>query len=400
MPDQAPGNTSYRRIWAAVIGFGIALSPIHNRWLTELVTSGGEVGFFIPAFGTAVWLMGTLLFIADSKDWGEMTSWRSWGDRRIYIPLLVIVCAIGASGAAGDTWGAKLAPLLMGISLFALFLVARVLGRDMFLPLAAGAALASAGVAVSSILYPGEITGGLLFEHNYDIVVGYVLLGAALLSHHKRWILAAAALVAMFLSGSPEAVFVIACLAITVLLRRDWGKRLGITVGVVATVAAVWFSLGWGQQLYSYTADILHNDPTEQPPLEEQIEMTAPRDPIGYRMLVIREAFRDIKPTGEGYNLTGFHPLIAHNVPAVIVQQLGWPGVAAAAAWLWVSVWCLVRTKWKYAWVLLLSLSVFDHFIWTQMAPYWWLVAGVSTTDSSGDGSLFRMPPETQKGAP
>ena len=69
---------------------------------------------------------------------------------------------------------------------------------------------------------------------------------------------------------------------------------------------------------------------------------------------------------------------------------MGFPGILAAIAWLWVSVWCLVKTRWKYAWLAILSLSVFDHFIWTQLAPVWWMVVGASTASSEPD-LIFRM---------
>jgi hypothetical protein len=77
----------------------------------------------------------------------------------------------------------------------------------------------------------------------------------------------------------------------------------------------------------------------------------------------------------------------------VLVQQLGWPGVLAGMAWLWVSIWCLVKTKWKYLFALIFALSVFDHFIWTQLNSIWWLAVGVSTAPANIKSDLlFRNP--------
>ena len=101
--------------------------------------------------------------------------------------------------------------------------------------------------------------------------------------------------------------------------------------------------------------------------------------PIAVRWEVIKEAMSNIKPLGDGFIVTEFASGTVHNVPLIIIQQLGWAGIIAALAWLWVSIWCLVKSRLKYAWALILALCVFDHFIWTQFAPLWWMVVGIST---------------------
>lgn len=369
---------SPNRIYAVLIGIGIAISPIHNRWLTELVTQEGEVGFFLPAFGTALWLMASLAFVV--YNWKEL----DWGNKRVYIPLAVIVVAIGLSGISADGWINKLAPLFMGISLFALYLVARKLGKSIFLPLAIGAGLAILGVFVSGLIKPGVITGGLLFENNYDIVVGYILLGVALFVHRYQWIFASLALLSMFICGAPEGVFVIVVLTLVILFRRDWSKRLIWAVIPIFVVGVIFFSIGYGQDLYGYTAKIMRSEP-----MTELAGETAD----SYRWLRIKEALTDIKPLGEGYNLTAYTPYTVHNVPLVIVQQLGWGGILAGIAWLWLSIYCLVKTRWKYVWVLILALSVWDHFIFTQLAPVWWAVIGVSTIGGIENDFIFKPKP-------
>lgn len=385
------GKINSYKVWAVVIGSGLALSPIHNQWLTELVTKDGEVGFFLPAFGTAIWLMGSLVFVV--WNWEHL----NWGDKRIYIPLFVIVGAIGLSGITADRWQDNVSPLLMGLSLFALYLVARKLGKDMFLPLAVGAGIASLGVIVYVVILPGLVTGGFVFEGNYDIVAGYVLLGVALFVHRWQWLLAGLALGAMFLSGSPEAVFSVGVVAIAVLWRRDWSKKLLIAISPALLLAAVWFGLGHGQELYNYALQVgqgAHTMARTVTPPQDDEECESGGDiklgAIDYRLYVIKEAMSDIKPLGEGYYVTAFIEETVHNVPLVIVQQLGYPGMLAGLAWLWVTFYCLVRTRWKYAWVLVLSLSVFDHFIWTQLGAWWWAIIGVSTASGINSDLLFR----------
>ncbi len=390
-----PKKTS--RWWSIIIGIGVALSPIHNQWLTRLTTlPSGEVWFFLPKFAYILIILGSGFFL--------LNNWRrvrevGWGDRRIVGCLFFIVLAISASGAAYSGLQDRFAPMGMGLALFALYLCGRVLGKDMFLPLAIGAVIASLGVIVSGVWHTGQLTGGLVFEANYDIVVGYILLGVVLSPQKWQLPLVALALVAMFLTGSPEAIFAAGVIGLVVLLRRDWSSRLVWTVAPLVLVTVVWFSSGFGQQLYSYTGKVIQNEPTVPASVEnvgtpEQLEsgdalLITERDVPKYgamehRVNVVKGVLVNIKPLGEGYNLTDFsRSRNVHNVPLVLVQQLGYPGILAAMAWLFVSIYCLVKTRWKYLFVLIFALSLFDHFIFTQLNSVWWIAVGVSTAPNS-----------------
>jgi len=415
------------------IGVGLALFPIHNWWLAQLTKQGDEIGFFIPAFGAALWLIAPWLFIVYS--WGDI-NWKNWGDKRIFVPLLIIVGAIGLSGVTAEGWTDKVSPLLAGASLFALYLVARKLGKATFLPLTIGAGIAALDVVLHGIEYPGQVTGGFLLG-NYDMMVGYVLLGAALFVRKHQWLLAGFALLAMFLSGSPEAILPCGAIVVVMLWRKDWGKKVAIAIAPTILIAILWFGLGYGQSLYSYTWQIIQGEETmisPEPPVDslelppvvaepigevesgevglgvvESDEVTIPKTEsavvvavvedvapamvgtVHYRLRVIGDAMTNLKPFGEGYILTDFSRVKnIHNVPLVLVQQLGWAGILATIAWLWVTVYCLIKTKWKYAWVMILALSVFDHYIWTQLAPIWWVLIGVSTTSEIKSDLIFR----------
>lgn len=410
MVTDKPAKSNHRYVVA--IGIGLALFPVHNKWLVDATKINGEATLFLPAFGAVMWMLATLFYLRDNWQGVE------WGDKKIYIPLLIVVGAIGLSGIKVDDWGGKFAPLFMGFALFSLYVVARKLGKDIFLPLAIGAGIASVGVIIAGTLNLGERTGGIVFEGNYDIVVGYVLLGVALFIKKDQWILASLALVAMFLSGSPEAVFALGVMSVVVLLRNDWGKKLAITIVPVVLIGTLWFGLGYGQNLYGYTISIAKGSPVlDEPVLPASINppsiptsatpptVSSGRPPqitnnednspkmvstIEYRVLLVKNAMVALEPLGTGYNITAFNNQFVHNVPLVIVQQLGYPGILAGLAWLWVSGWCLVRTKWKYVWGLVLALSVFDHFIWTQLAPWWWAIIGASTASSLKSDLVFK----------
>ena len=368
------------RTWAILIGIGLAITPIHNKWVTELVTDEGVAGFFIPSFGYVIWMIALAIFAV--YNWERLT----FGDKKVYIPLLIIVSAIGISGITAESWIDKFVPLFMGLWLFTLYLAARILGKNLFIPLAVGAGIASFGVMIAGVFNPGKVTGGLIFEGNYDIVVGYVLLGAVLFVSKYQWQLASLALLAMVMSGSPEAVFATAIIGIAVLCRKDWGKKLVIAVAPVILVAVAFLWSGYGQQLYSYAGQVLNDEPT----VNHVVDAPDSRTPIGYRIWVAKESIKDIQPLGYGYSITEFREKIVHNVPLIIMQQLGYAGIIAGMAWLFVIVYCLIKTKWKYAFITILALSVFDHYIWTQLAPYTWAIIGVATSSDIKSDLVFK----------
>ena len=314
------------RLGVLVIGIGLALSPIHNAWLTNLGTIDGSVFFFLPAFGYLLLLMGAAMFVV--HNWQRVKA-EGLGDKRIWIPLLVIVGAIGLSGIAIEgSIQSKIAPAAMGVALFALYLVARILGKELFYPLAVGAAIGSLGIIIYQVVYPGAPTGGFIFERNIDIATGYILLGAALFVHRWRWQLVSLAVVALLMSGAPEAVFALGVVALFGLFRKDWSKKIVPVVVVLALFLIVGLATGLAQDTYSYVHDSLTHKPVAHyvsPEGEPESVST-----LAIRWLVIKDAMTRIRPLGDGYNLTMFRISTVHNVPLIIVQQLGWPGMLAA----------------------------------------------------------------------
>jgi hypothetical protein len=319
--------------------------------------------------------------------WGRV----GFGDKKITIPLIIIAIAISLSGIPEQGIAAKIAPAGVALGLLTTYFVSRTLGRNIFAPLAVGAVVASLGVIACQIWLPGVPSGGFIFQGNYNIATGFILLGAVLFFRRGQWLLVLLGVIALFLSGSAEAVFTIGVVGLVVLFRRDWSRRLGIIAGTCLLVGVIFFGSGVGLQTYQRVSWAVGEvAPWLHIKAPEQYESLSA--PLGGRLLVIEGAMSNIEPLGTGYDLTKCRPRqIVHNVPLVIVQQLGWPGILAALAWLWVSIWCLVKTRLKYAWALILSLSVFDHFVWTQLAPVWWMVVGVSSIPNViGSDLLFR----------
>jgi len=386
-PKHGSAENRNDKWWVALIGSGIALSPIHNQRLTDLATnSRGEVVFFLPAFGYLLLIMGTGMFLLNN--WKRVRE-VGWGDRKITIPLIIIVAAMSLSGITAGSFTEGIAPLGMGLSLFAMYVAARVLGKDVFLPLAIGAAIASSGVIVHDVVNnQWTVTGGLVFEYNFDILTGYVFLGAALFFHKYRWVLSGLALIGLLLSGSPEAIPPLGVIGVAVLVRKDWSKRFIAVSAITVCIIVVVVAAGKGTNLYDYLWRTINND-TAMVNSAFPDGTAVSGSPLGFRWEQITRAMTNLKPLGDGYNATEFTLDTVHNVPLILVQQMGYPGILAALAWLWVTLWALFRTRWKYVWLLIITLSVFDHYIWDQLGPVWWTALGASMTSRVPD-TLFK----------
>lgn len=353
---------------AIVIGVGLALSPLHNQLLTELVTNGGEVGFFLPAFGTALWLMGALGFVV--FNWEELTL----GDKRIYIPLIVIVVSMLLSGFLfGGSIKDKVAPGLMGISLLAVYVVSRCLGVDIFRVLIPFVIISIVIAIASGVINLGQPSGGLIT--NYCASAGFLIF-SAIVNHGKwQWLLLLLAGVGLFFIGALEAVFIVGVLGVVFVARRDWNYRLIIIVGILLFMVVLWAALGYLAPLYEGNRNISMLFGL----LTGDVALTAKSFSmlLSGRWEVIVEAVRNISIIGHGYSLSTAEGGIIHNVPLIITHQIG---PVAAVAWVFIAGYCLIKTKWMYAWTAILAMSVFDHYLWTQFVPHFWVLAGVSST--------------------
>lgn len=366
------------RLWAVVIGIGLALSPIHNSWLTGLVTNNGEVGFFLPAFGTAIWLMGSLAFVVNN--WEKL----DWGDKRMYVPLFIIVLSMGVSGFLNaDTLKDKIAPFLMGVSLLAVYVVGRNLGVMLFRVLIPFVIVGAMVAIAIGLVNPGQPTGGLIT--NYLASAGFLIFGAVVNQGKWQWTLLAVMLIGLFFIGALEAVFIVGVMGIVVIVRRDFSRRFVIITGAMALLIGIWILFDYLAPLYegNHNLNVLFTLISGKATLtQDTLDLLTTG-----RWGIIVDAMRHIKVFGHGYSLSTVGGGIVHNIPLIIVHQIG---PLAAIAWTVITVYCLIKTKWKYAWIAVIAMGVFDHYIWTQFVPYFWVLVGVSTTSTITSDKIFR----------
>src|SRR3989304_316469 len=98
---------------AGIIGTGLVLIAIHNPYQPLLDYA------FLPQVGLMLIIMGCVVILVNR--YREITL----GKKYIWIPLLAIIISIGISQPGA---------ILMGGTLFILYLVSRILGKQILLP--------------------------------------------------------------------------------------------------------------------------------------------------------------------------------------------------------------------------------------------------------------------------
>lgn len=318
-----------------------------------------------------------------------------------------------------------LAGAITGVLFFCIYLTARILGKDIleaFLPLVIIEAIS---VVAYGVIWPGIKNGGIITHKgnfdvgtgawvgNYDIATGFLILGLVFSAVKHQWWLSALVLVALFFTGADEAIFAVAILTLVILCRRDWSRKAILPVGALVIVLAICTPIGLTGRLYFPTLEktAMAKEVIEKTPVGKALDKIVPdkwlepinrvekivkteeaKDPIerasSNRWRTYEWSLQNIKPLGHGLNLTEFQKeKMVHNVPMIIMYQIG---IAGAIAWLVIMGYCVVRTRWKYAFVAVLALSVFDHFIWTQLAPIWWCLVGVATASTLDTDLIFK----------
>jgi hypothetical protein len=387
-PELSSGLTAKttKRI-AVALGIGLALFPLHwaNQPLIDYI--------FLPQLGL-VFILGsvTAYFMLCRKfDWRTL-----FGPRLIWIPMLVIVLSMVLQIAVHP--GKQSAGVaLLGISMFLVYLVARDLGKSRLqdkvkLPVVLVLVVVVIGGIIVGVSAPGTQDGGVIT--NYCAAVGFLVFAGLMTSRKWLWLAVTPILLSAFLIGALEGVFVIGVMMLIVLLRRDCGKKILIPIGVVVLTVILTAASGKLSVLYyqsskniQATIALVTGQATEQYGDMDNAISNA----FTGRWRVIVDAVTDIRILGHGFTLTpnpdnGDREPV-HNTPLLITDQVG---PLAGLAWLWVSVYCLVRTRWKYIWAAVLVTSLLDYYIWTQFAPWWWVFIGLSTTDTTHRDLIFR----------
>ena len=364
--------------WAWLIGFGMAISGIHNLWLTNITSINGQATLFLPAIGTGIWIMGALIFITYNYQHIK------WGNLYVEIPLILIALSMGITGFLTDgTFQDKMSPLFMGISLIGVYAVGKTIGVELFKAFVPFVVLGSVISIILGIVNPGQYQGGMIT--NYCASAGFLIFGAVVSRFKWQWALILIALIGVFYIGALESVFILGILFIALIIRKDWNKKLLIIGIPLVILLGLWAVLGYLIPLYEGNLNLVYlwEIVTGKLPLDFQ----AMQDLTSGRWNPIVEALNDIRLFGHGYSLSTVQGGIVHNIPLIILHQIG---IIPAIAWTFVTIYCLFKTKWKYAWIAVIAMSVFDHYLYTQFVPFVFALAGVSIASTIDNDYIFR----------
>jgi len=373
-------NKASNRLIAYIIGFALAIYPINNDHQPLLHY------FFLPTVGLGLLAIAVLLYCIES-DWKM-----SLGPKWVWIPMFIIALSMTARVVITPNMDA-VASALYGWVLVCLYLVARDLRKDLVKVLLPFVIVEALSVIIYGLwLNPGQIAGGIitsppnaLHEANYVIATGYLVFGAVLLRGKWQWALIGLVLVALFFTGAMEAVVVVGVLGVVVLIRRDWGRRLWIPLAWVFAVIVIWVAFGSGGQLYQYAADRVNSVKAIVTGQQTVVVQGKTYDSSQFgelalhgRLQVAIDAIKNVSWLGHGVVMDNNSANPVHNVPLIIMDQIG---PVAAIAWLFMVIMLTIKTKWKYAWIAVLTLSIFDHFLWDQLSGWLYLLAGLSTVE-------------------
>lgn len=397
-------------IYSYIIGIGIVIMTIHiqSYYIAEIFIGLGYVATVLMP----------LIYITTLKK-NELNLGSKW----LWIPLLVIVLsvigrAIYAFFINDSIWGMKAewASCAYALSLFALYIASRKLGTKIFNVFTIMTIIVAttmpiftlAGYIIHNDLYK---TGGLISVSNYDMAAGFLIIGTLVSAIQKRWWLSAIAIFGLFFTGAEEGLVAIGILFLTIIIRRDFSKKILLPIATLILVTLICFPIGVTQALwqstyhrisYAYQAITMNEETVETEVITHFNPSTISEDKeietreftkdelfnhaTGYRLETYWK-INPLKPFGYGYNINNFYYGIPHNMILIIVEQIG---IIAAIAWMIVCGYGVFKTKWKYVWIGFLSLGIFDHYLWTMAAPWFWVLAGVSSSDKIENDYIFK----------
>jgi len=305
------------------------------------------------------------------------------GPAYIWIPLAVISgSAVARIFIQHDAQ--TLAGAIFMVSMFGLYVVSRKYGEkalSFFMPIVIIGVIS----IVIQFFVNGQPKNPGLFS-NYAVAAQFLVFGWLVSPQKHQWWLSAVVIAGLLLSGAEEGLFYIAILGAVVLIRRDWGRRILLPVGVVALILISGLITGHVQdsRAVSMIKDT-YRAITDKTLTQEERD-TLLNEATNGRWLHGWRLHRPIQPLGYGVTLTYHYENTPHNIVLLIIDQLG---PAAMIAWFAAVIGGIRKTKWKYGLLSLILFGMFQPFVWTMMAPYMWAMVG-SATMAKGTSYIFK----------
>jgi hypothetical protein len=372
---------------AWLISTGLVLFVIHNR------AQPFRNYIFLPQVGLALIVFSLIEAWNDSR---KLKQRITLGSKWIWIPMLVIVSMCWLRVPVYGFANTDIAGALFFSLMFALYLASRLLGQKILIAFLPALIIEAITVIVQGLVYPGLFSGGILTSPpdlikwaNYELANGFLLFGFLIYQGNYKWELGTLIIVAIFFTGAPEAVFLVPLMGLLMLIRRDldWSK-IAVSLCIVAAIAVSWqVAGGYTKKLWLRTPEAFtsFNDP-----VKKQFEYESRwiiLNPIWSRIIGYQYTIGRASLLGYGVQIVGNNPLTAHNVPLIIVDQIGIP---AAIAWCVATGYLVLKSKQKYLWIMFIAMGVIDHYTWDNAAVWWWTIAGTSMVTNIKNDYIFK----------
>jgi len=354
-----PGISGYnvvRRMMpklAQIVLFSIGLALVSVMYGDQLLSRAGW-GCLIVA---TVWILGK----SPIKSVNKMIAY----------PLIALAILSGLQGI--DIISRAMPAILVGV-----YLVSTRIGKAAFVPAGMVATLGGIVLIAQNLIVGAK--GGAFFTAtipntgpNYNIAIGAILLGAILWQSKWQWLAATLAAMAVIVSGTEEGLIALGLLIIVMIIRQDWSSKTIITImamGTTTLIVILLYPQLWQELLDKFSAASNSNY----------------GDALHGRLEAYKFAIRDISLLGHGYNPFRANYDSIHSMPLIALQQTG---IIGLGLWLWVIGYGIFKTRMKYAFTIVLGLSLFDNYLWTYIAAYTWAIAGAASTAKNSD-LIFR----------
>ncbi len=359
-------NDTLTKIFGMVMSLGLVLMPVNNWYL------GRECGINYYYIGVSLILFGGIFLLSLNTEIFKKINW--W----IFAPVLVIALFITLRVLLGYD---KPFNIVLAISFIIMYLVCRNYGKMVTLLLPFVVIIQAVSVIIQSFIAPPEsyyflsgiITTPGMSEFrpdavaNYNLAIAYMAYGFIL--SDKKWqpYVLMFVLPAVVFVGSIEGIYIMGFILVVMLIRRDWDKRLWIAMGLGAIAIIYFFVWGNGIELWDRTLNVVN----------ATVAGDISRGELNWRLQSYIKCFNEFNFLGNGYEQIVKPLVTVHNVPLVIVNQIGF---VPAMAWLFCLVYSFRHSRRIYLWSAIIVMCLFDHWVWTTMAMYFWVALGLSDT--------------------
>lgn len=298
------------------------------------------------------------------------------------IPFLVL---LGVTAIQFSLDISNFPSLLFMVTVILVFLLASNLKPNTFNPL----------IVLGMVLGISAIIKGSMGNTDYNpMTAGYnmttaiLILSCSLTRWKYRWILITIALPGAIMTGANEAIVALVLVTVYFVITNlnhpaKSFKFLAPIVALLLIILPLSLTVGNSSETFkrlpirleaAYAVVSGNNT-------ENNLNMV-----FHERVEPYKKVISNIIPIGHGYDPQDADYNSIHSVPLRVLYELGPIGLLT---WLWIISYGFFKTKWKYTFLIIFSLTLFDSLMWSYLALWLPAICGiVSNNPNNSDNPL------------